>query len=203
MKWCLYSVLQKSFYASASLPSSRCLQKIWEDFTDNAESPTKISVAWRQWPLQIWRQRNFGDRSSLALKLPSSCQIANSSRVCVGNSMISSDISKLLYVISRAVRRVKFETILNYHEWYLCQISRTNHAIICLYYYPQKVVIFTCRYCKLSWNTTALSQSDSSNFACSSILLKRHKQYLIRRQGVDNLNCRFDYGIIRGAHTLY
>ena len=28
----------------------------------------------------------------------------------------SSDISKLLYEISRAVRRVKFETILKYHE---------------------------------------------------------------------------------------
>ena len=26
-------------------------------------------------------------------------------------------------------RRVKFETILKYHEWYLCKISRTNHAI--------------------------------------------------------------------------
>ena len=44
------------------------------------------------------------------------------------------DISKLLYVISRAVRRVKFETN---HEGYLCQIPRTNHAVICLYYYPQ------------------------------------------------------------------
>ena len=39
--------------------------------------------------------------------------------------------SPLLYVVSRAVRRVKFETILKYHEWYLFQISRTNHAIIC------------------------------------------------------------------------
>ena len=45
------------------------------------------------------------------------------------------DISKLLYEISRAVWRVKFETILNYHEWYLCQILPKNHAIICLYYY--------------------------------------------------------------------
>ena len=62
----------------------------------------------------------------------------------------TSDISKLLYLISRAVKRVKFETILKYHEWYLCLISRTNHAIICLYYYLQKVVIFTCRYFKLS-----------------------------------------------------
>ena len=51
----------------------------------------------------------------------------------------TSDISKLLYVISRAVRRVKFETILKYHEQYLCQMSCTNHAILCLYYYPQKV----------------------------------------------------------------
>ena len=52
------------------------------------------------------------------------------------------DISKLLYVVSRAVRRVKLEIILKYHEWYLCQISCTNHAIICLYYYPQKVCNF-------------------------------------------------------------
>ena len=82
----------------------------------------------------------------------------------------TSDISKLLYVTSRAVRRVKFESILKYHEWYLCQISRTNHAIICLYYYyPQKVVIFTCRYFKLSWNITALSQSNCRKFSCSII----------------------------------
>ena len=60
----------------------------------------------------------------------------------IGNSIICSDISKLLYVISQAVRQVKFETILKYHEWYLCQISRANHAIICLYYYPQKVCNF-------------------------------------------------------------
>ena len=53
----------------------------------------------------------------------------------------TSDISKLLYVISRAVRRVKFETILKYHSWYLCQISRT------------------------------LSQSNCRNFSCSSITL--------------------------------
>ena len=86
--------------------------------------------------------------------------------------MTTSDISKLLlvYVISRSVRRVKFETILKYHEWYLCQISRTNHAIICLYYCPQKIGSFhmysaACRYFKLSWNTTApkLNRSVRSN----------------------------------------
>ena len=94
----------------------------------------------------------------------------------------ASDISKLLYVISRAVRRVKFETILKYHEWYLWQISSTNHAIICLYYYPQQVVIFTCRYFKLSWNTTALSQSNCRNFSCSSINCK----ILVTRDTITN-----------------
>ena len=98
--------------------------------------------------------------------------------ICIGNSMIcsdiwhkyTSDISKLLYVISRAVRRVKFGTILKYYEWYLCKTSLTSRAIFCLYLnYPQKVVIFTCRYFKLSWNTTALSQSNCRNFSCSSI----------------------------------
>ena len=54
----------------------------------------------------------------------------------------TSDISKLLYVISQAVTRVKFETILKHHKQYLCRISRTDHAIICLYYYPQKVCNF-------------------------------------------------------------
>ena len=81
----------------------------------------------------------------------------------------TSDISKLLYVILRAVRRVKFETILKYHEWYLCQISRTNPAIICSYYYRKRFVIFTCRYFILSWNITALSQSNCRNFSSSSI----------------------------------
>ena len=42
-----------------------------------------------------------------------------------------------MYIISRAVGRADFETILKYHEWFLCQISRKNHAVtgICLYYY--------------------------------------------------------------------
>ena len=95
-------------------------------------------------------------------------QTNNTQKCYVGNSMIcsvvifgintTSDISKFLYVISRAVRPVKFETILKYHEWYLCQISHKNHAIICLYYYPQG---FTRRNFKISWNTTALSQSNA------------------------------------------
>ena len=33
-------------------------------------------------------------------------------------------------------------TNLKYHQWYLCPIPPKNHAIICLYYYPQKVCNF-------------------------------------------------------------
>ena len=62
----------------------------------------------------------------------------------------TSDISKLLYVISRAVRRVKFETILN--------ITSGIHAkyhvqIMPLFVYTathKRFVIFTCKYFKLS-----------------------------------------------------
>ena len=58
------------------------------------------------------------------------------------NSMIFSDISTLLCIVINLRHCYKFETILKYHEWYLCQISRTNHATICLYYYPQAVCNF-------------------------------------------------------------
>ena len=53
----------------------------------------------------------------------------------------TSDISKLLYVISRTVRRVKFETILKYHKSYLFQILRTNHALFILL--PTKGLLFS------------------------------------------------------------
>ena len=73
----------------------------------------------------------------------------------------TSDISKLLYVILRAVRRVKFETFLKY-----------NVQILLLFVYTttrKRFVIFTCRYFKLSRNTVDLSQSNCRNFSCSSI----------------------------------
>ena len=80
---------------------------------------------------------------------------------CIGNSMICSDISKLLYVISRADRRLKFETILKYHVQIMLLFVYTTTR--------RRFVIFTCRCFKLRWNTTALSQSNYRNFSCSSI----------------------------------
>ena len=35
----------------------------------------------------------------------------------------------------------------------------------------KRFVIFTCRYFKLSWNTTALSQSNCRNFSCRTIIV--------------------------------
>ena len=61
-----------------------------------------------------------------------------------------SDISKLLYVISRAVRRVKFVDNFEISQVVFMPNITTNHAIICLYYDAQRFVIFTCRYFKLS-----------------------------------------------------
>ena len=39
----------------------------------------------------------------------------------------------------------------------------------------KRLVIFTCRYFKLSWNTTALSQSNCRNFSSSSITFETRR----------------------------
>ena len=79
------------------------------------------------------------------------------------------DILKLLYVISRTCG-----------EWNLRQFwnivsgiyAKHHLQIMLLFVYTstrKRFVIFTCRYFKLSWNTTARSQSNCRNFSCSSI----------------------------------
>ena len=77
-------------------------------------------------------------------------------RICIDNSMICSDIS-------RAVR------------WQFLAVTSGMYAkhhvqITLLFVYTttrSSFVIFTCRYSKLSWNTTALRQSNSRNLSCS------------------------------------
>ena len=51
--------------------------------------------------------------------------------------------------------------------------AKYHAQIMLLFVYTttrKRFVIFTCRYFKLSWNTTALSQSNCRNFLCSSII---------------------------------
>ena len=57
----------------------------------------------------------------------------------------TSAISKLFHIISRFVRRVKFAAILKYHEWYLCQISRTIHAITFYYINTSEIPSYLSR----------------------------------------------------------
>ena len=72
----------------------------------------------------------------------------------------------------------KFHELLG--EWNLRQFWNITSGIYATYHVQimllivytttrKRFVIFTCRYFKLSWNTTALSQSNCRNFSCSSI----------------------------------
>ena len=81
----------------------------------------------------------------------------------------------MLYVISWAVRRVRFETILKYHVQIMLLFVYTTTR--------KRFVIFTCKYFKLSWNTTALSQSNCRKFSCSSIKYIIQFLFLERNRG--------------------
>ena len=99
-------------------------------------------------------------------------------QISIGNSMICSDIRH------------------KYHEWYFEIVVRKFHEplgkwnlrqfwnitsgiyakyhtqIMLLFVYTttrKNFVIFTRRYFKLSWNTTAMSKSNCRNFSCSRI----------------------------------
>ena len=70
--------------------------------------------------------------------------------VCIGNSIICSDISKLLYVISRGVRRMKFKTILKITSGIYAKYHVQIKLLFSYTTTPKSFVIFTCRYFKLS-----------------------------------------------------
>ena len=79
----------------------------------------------------------------------------------------TSDISKLLYVIRnlRQFWNIPSGIYAKYHEQIMLLFVYTTTR--------KRFVIFTCRYFKLSWNTTALSQSNCRNFLCSSIIIRK------------------------------
>ena len=92
-------------------------------------------------------------------------------KISIGNSMNcsafginnTSDISKLFYKIeiwdNFEISQVVFMPNIMYKSCYYLFNTTTGNIF----------VIFTCRYFKLSWNTTALSQSNCRNFSCRSI----------------------------------
>ena len=83
---------------------------------------------------------------------------------------ITSDISKLLYVNLRQFWNISSGIYAKYH---------LQMMLLFVYATTRKgFVIFTstevARYFKLSWNTSALSQSNCRNFSCSGIIWKKN-----------------------------
>ena len=60
----------------------------------------------------------------------------------------------------------------------------------------KRFVIFTCRYFKLSWNTTALSQSNCRNFSCSSIIRIKQANLCSALLALANLVLTFSWVIL-------
>ena len=97
--------------------------------------------------------------------------------ICIGNSMICSDIWHKYHkwyfeIVIRnftSLRRVKLRQFWNITSGIY---AKYHVQIMLLFVYTtthKRFVIFTCTYFKLSWNTTSLSQSNCRNFSCSSI----------------------------------
>ena len=94
--------------------------------------------------------------------------------ISIGNSMICSDIWHKYH-------KWYFKIVIrNFSSWNLRQFwnitsgiyAKYHLQIMLLFVYTttcKRFVIFTCRYFKLSWNTTARSQSNCGNFSRSSI----------------------------------
>ena len=65
----------------------------------------------------------------------------------------------------------------------------------------KRFVIFTCRYFKLSWNTTALSQSNCRNFSCSSIKVGKGNRFVLSLEASSGL--RFVVGDGKRLHQSW
>ena len=55
---------------------------------------------------------------------------------------------------------------------------------------PKKAVIFTCRYFNLSWNTTALSQSNCRNFSFLILVIREKATVLVGPWSATEVNSR-------------
>ena len=147
-------------YANESRDAS-----MWFIFGDDWNDACKLITF-----LAVWQWCNF-PRFSRPLIFVYLCM-----RISIGNSMICSDIwhkydEWYFEIFIRTVRGVKFEKFWNITSGIYAKYH-IHVQIMLLFAYTtthKRFVIFTCRYFKLSWNTNALSQSNCSNFSCSSI----------------------------------
>ena len=104
--------------------------------------------------------------------------------ISIGKSMICSDIWHKYHEWYFQNCHTKFHEPLGECNWDNLKYNITSGIyakyhiqIMLLFVYTtthKRFVIFTCRYFKLSWNTTALSQSNCRNFSCSSLIRGKH-----------------------------
>ena len=107
MKWCIYSVLQKSLLCISESTFIALFTKelrgfYWYCLVSDEDKCCVTTMT----TTNLETKKFWGSFITGQLKLPSSCQIANSNGVCIGNSMISSDIWH------------------RYHEWYFKIVIR-------------------------------------------------------------------------------
>ena len=66
-----------------------------------------------------------------------------------GLNTMSDNYFEMFFIISRAIRRVNFETILKYYGWYFMPRTLYHVQFMLLFVYTtthKRFVIFTCRY---------------------------------------------------------
>ena len=93
---------------------------------------------WLSNVLDIWSSRlsKMSKNGQFSILSFSNDTVSPINLMSVGNSMICSDIWYNYHEWYFKVVYHTFGTILKYYEWYLWRISRTIHAITCLYYNP-------------------------------------------------------------------
>ena len=126
-----------------------------------------FKLSWNTTALSKWNYRNFSCSSIIDV-------------ICIGNSMNCSDIWHKYHLwyfemVIRNVTRLKASEIWDNFERSRVVFMPNITYKLCYYLFlllpAKRFVIFTCRYFKVSWNTTALTQSNCKNFSCSSIKL--------------------------------
>ena len=161
-----FLLLTRTPFTGFNSPRFSSLKKLEGNFTELTFAKTSgivTRVRGKNWPIADGRVPSNDPRNNCGTLA------VHFSFLYIGNSMICNDIWH------------------KYHEWYFKIViwnlrkfwnitsgiyAKYHVQIMQLFVYTttrKRFVIFTCTYFKLSWNTTALSQSNCRNFSCSSI----------------------------------